>query len=64
MRKKRRCHYWNTLSDADVQYIKDHYKPKDKEYGITALAYKFVVGQTTVSDIIHGKYKKGDELYG
>lgn len=64
MRKKHKSYHWHTLSDEDVQYIKEHYKPKDREYGITALAYKYVVGQTTISAIVHGKYKKGDELYG
>lgn len=36
------------LSDDDLLYIQEQYKPKDKEFGFRALARKFGVSHTTI----------------
>lgn len=43
------------LTDDAVGYIKEHYKPRDKEYGARALARKFNVSPYPVMQVVHGK---------
>lgn len=43
------------LTDDAVRYIKEHYKPRDKEYGARALARKFNVSPYPVMQVAHGK---------
>lgn len=42
------------LSDADVLYIRTHYKPRCKTMGAQALARKFNIHPGSVSNIING----------
>lgn len=46
------------LSDEDVIYIKEHYVPKDKEFGCRALADKFGICHSQVSRLLQGKLYK------
>ena len=49
------------FSDADVLYIKEHYIPKDKEFGCRALARKFGVSHSIISDLINERTYKSME---
>ena len=46
------------LLDTDVEYIRQHYIPRDKMNGSRALARKFNVSHCTINDIINGKTYK------
>lgn len=46
------------LTNEDVVYIKEHYKKSSPIYGQCALARKFGVSQSTIRDILIGKYYK------
>ena len=46
------------LSDEQVEYIRDHYIPRDKEFGVRSLAKRFGISHSRVSDIINGKRYK------
>lgn len=48
-------HGASKLSIEDVRFIRSVYKPRDKNLGATALAKRFGVSQSTVSEIISGK---------
>ena len=41
------------LAPEEVMYIRKNYIPRHPEFGIKAMAKKFKVHQTTISDIIH-----------
>ena len=63
------CKY-SKLTEEQVKYILEHYKPRDPQYSGAALARKFNVSPGTITNIIHGKtYKnitkdtKGDENF-
>lgn len=43
------------LRDEDVIYIKQNYIPRDSEFGNRALAKRFNVSHSIISDIINGK---------
>lgn len=50
----------STLSQKDINYIRNNYKERDKNFGCRALAKKFNVNHSTISRIINGetyKYK-------
>ena len=46
------------LSDDQVRYIRQVYIPKDKQYGIPALAQKFNVGTNCISNVVNYKTYK------
>ena len=46
------------LTDADARYIKEHYIPRDSEYGARALARKYNISHQTVLKIMNGTYYK------
>ena len=46
------------LSGEDARFIKEHYIPRDKEYGTRALARKFGVDHYTISKIVNDKFYK------
>lgn len=48
-------HHSHKLTVENVKYIKKHYVKYHKQYGATALARKFNVDRTTVSDVVNGK---------
>lgn len=43
------------LSEEDVRYIKEHYIPRDKEYGAKSLAKKFGVAHQTICAVTSGQ---------
>lgn len=45
--------YLSKFSENDIDYIRNHYIPKDKEFGCRALARKFNVSKSTISYIIN-----------
>lgn len=46
---------YSKLSKDEVEYIRDNYIFRDKEFGCRALANKFNINHATVSRIINGK---------
>lgn len=46
------------LTDDEAKYIKEHYIPKDKEFGLRALGRKFNISHSELSRIIHGQTYK------
>ena len=48
-------HHAHKLTEDAVQYIKQVYVKRDKEFGAVALAKKFNVDRTTIHDIVRGK---------
>ncbi len=42
------------LTKDDVLYIREHYTPRDKEYGARALARKFNIDHGSILDVING----------
>ena len=48
-------HRFSKLTEEDVRYIRTHYIPKDETYGCKALAKKFNVDHSTISEIYHRK---------
>lgn len=49
--KGERC-YTAKLTNDDVEYIRNVYVPRDRDYGLRALARKFGVYHTTIEDIV------------
>lgn len=47
------------LPKEDVEFIREHYKPRDKKYNLTALEKKFGVSTTYVWRLINGGDKRG-----
>ena len=43
------------LTDGEILYIREHYVPRDKEFGCRALARRFEVAHSVVLDILSGK---------
>ena len=43
------------LTKEQVQYCRDIYKPRDTQYGLSALAKRFHVGKSTMSYILNNK---------
>lgn len=50
---KSRQPYYSKLTTEQVQWCRDVYKPRDKEYGLTALAKRFNVANSTMSYILN-----------
>lgn len=48
-------HFLSKLTKEQVDFIREKYIPRDKEYSGVALARKFGVSQQTISDIINNK---------
>ena len=48
------CHV-SKLTDKDVTYIRQNYAPRNKRFGSRALANRFNVAHSTISDIINYK---------
>jgi len=46
-------HYLSKLSKNDIQYIRDNYIPRHKQFGARALAKKYNVSYGTIYPIIH-----------
>lgn len=46
---------YSILTKDQVDYIKKHYKARDKQFGCRALAKKFNVHHKTISDVINNK---------
>lgn len=44
------------LTPEDVQYIREHYIPRSKEFGTVALGRKFNVHNGTIGKVIRGVY--------
>lgn len=44
------------LSVEDVNYIREHYIPRDKEFGARALGRLFGVHHVQISRVVNGKY--------
>lgn len=44
------------LTEEDVTFIKDHYTPRDVDYGARALARKYGVDHTSILNIVKGKF--------
>ena len=44
------------LTDEEVEYIRNNYKPNDREFGCRALSRKFNVCHATIETIVHEKY--------
>ena len=49
------------LSEDDVRFIREHYKPYDKEFGMPGLANKFGVGKSVIDYVIRRKTYKNVE---
>ena len=49
---------WARLSPEDVQYIRDNYLPRDKEFGCRALGRKFNISHQLILRILTGEYYK------
>ena len=49
---------FSRLSQADVLYIKNHYIPRDKQFGSRGLAKKFNCSHNVILNIIHNKTYK------
>ena len=43
------------LTPAQVRYIREHYIPKDKEFGLSAFSRKFGVGISTLKRVVNGQ---------
>ncbi len=48
------CHNESSFTKEDIEYIRTHYKPRNKYFGCRALARKFNVYHTTVLRVING----------
>lgn len=48
-------HYKSFLTQEDIDWIRTNYIPRDKEFGSTALAIRFNISQSAISNIIHRK---------
>lgn len=48
-------HHSHKLTHKDVKYIRSVYSKRDPHFGATALASKFGVDRTTISDVVNGK---------
>ena len=46
------------LSDDDVRYIKNNYKPRDKKFGANALSEKFNISKSVLYSILRNEYYK------
>lgn len=46
--------YCAKLTEDAVRYIRSHYKPRDKDFNMCALAEQFSVTSTTISHVIKG----------
>lgn len=55
--EKHGCH---KLTNADVAYIRSVHCPWHKEFSSKALGEKFGVRPQTITDIVHGRSRKGD----
>lgn len=54
-------HYKAKLTNEEIKWIRENYKPRDKEFGKTALADKFNVSLKTIFNVIHGRRYKNVE---
>ena len=46
------------LTEEDVVFIRQNYKPRDREFGTRALGRKFNVSHRTIEDVVHEKTYK------
>lgn len=46
------------LTEENINYIKDNYIPRHPQYGVRALARKFNVSHSVISDILNNKSYK------
>lgn len=46
------------LTDEQVLYIREHYIPRDKDFGTRPLGKRFGVDHKTISRIVRGEYYK------
>ena len=46
------------LTEDDVRYIREHYIPKDKEFGYVPLSKKFGVSTSTIDSVVYRKRYK------
>ena len=53
--RKGESHSNHKLTDNDVRFIKENYKPRDKNFGMSALARRFNVTIAPIYQIVHGK---------
>ena len=42
------------LTETDIKFIREKYIPRDKKFGVRALARKYNVHHTTISHIVNG----------
>lgn len=52
---KGEAHYITKLTEEQIQYAKQNYKPRDKQYSCHALAARFGVAPSTMHNAITGK---------
>ena len=48
-------HHAHKLTKENVLFIREHYKPRDKEYGAVKLGKMFGVSEYAIKDVILGK---------
>ena len=53
--KKGSSNFWAKLTEQDVAYIRSHYKLRDKNFGLSALARKFGVSEPAIHAIVNNK---------
>ena len=49
------------LSEEDLKYIRENYVPKSKEFGGRAMASKFGVSPSVISNVVNGKTYKENQ---
>lgn len=54
-------HHSHKLTRKDVEYIRSVHSKRDSHFGATALASKFGVDRTTISDVVNGKTWRYEE---
>lgn len=42
------------LTNEQVEYIREYYKPRDKDFGSRALGRKFNISHSSIVNIVHG----------
>lgn len=52
---KGEAHYKSSLTQEQVTWIRENYIPRDPLFGSTALAKRFDISQSAISNIIHNK---------
>lgn len=52
----------SVLSQDDIEYIRTHYIPRDKQFGGRALARRFNVHHSSIQKVLHKKTWRGAEV--